>query len=268
MAFYWGGTKLSWMRYLTLLSFRKLNPDWEMIVYHSKTHPHRSWKSWERMDSIDFKGSDYTYLIKKLGLEHREIEIPIASPSPTFASDLCSYEYMGTVGGWYADMDVLWVKPMSAIEHLTKDAGAVLCLTENVMGIGFLAGEPGCRLWHGVHATALRNYSPQEYQSCGVLAMHLHLKDIPTTQKMYPSVNVIQVPTETVYPWSAKQVKQIFFQTHKVPESCIGIHWFGGHPKSQIMNNQLTSRNMNRFKCTFTRYAKDITHSEHLKKLL
>ena len=33
--FYWGGSDMSWMRYMTLYSFRKMNPDWEVILYVS-----------------------------------------------------------------------------------------------------------------------------------------------------------------------------------------------------------------------------------------
>ena len=32
MYFYWGGSAMSWMRYMTLYSFRKMNPDWEMVL--------------------------------------------------------------------------------------------------------------------------------------------------------------------------------------------------------------------------------------------
>jgi hypothetical protein len=30
---YWGGDSMSYLRYLTLASFRKLNPDWKIFLY-------------------------------------------------------------------------------------------------------------------------------------------------------------------------------------------------------------------------------------------
>jgi hypothetical protein len=37
MSFFWAGGPMSWLRYLTLASFRHLNPNWEMRIYHCPT---------------------------------------------------------------------------------------------------------------------------------------------------------------------------------------------------------------------------------------
>ena len=122
------------------------------------------------MDAQDFAGPDYSGRLTSLNVQHYEVDAPLPDLAPTYASDLWRFRYLGTTGGWYSDMDIPWVRPMTAIRRATADAGAGVCQTAGVIGIGFLAGEPNCSMWQGICATALESFHPADYQTTGVSA--------------------------------------------------------------------------------------------------
>lgn len=50
-SFFWGGGPLSWLRYMTFWSFRKLHPDWEMRLYlRPVAHNQATWHTGEPQD--------------------------------------------------------------------------------------------------------------------------------------------------------------------------------------------------------------------------
>jgi hypothetical protein len=249
---------MSWLRYMTLASFRHLNPDWEMRIYHCPTTNRKTWNTGESLDAQDYAGPDYSSRLISLNLQRYEVEAPLPDLAPNYASDLWRFQYLGTAGGWYSDMDILWVRPMAALRRATIHAGAVVCKTAGVIGVGFLAGEPNCKMWQGICAAALDSFHPPDYQSAGVLPVHQHGDGLDGLRRLYPSTNLMDVPDATVYPWDYRQVDQIFGQRHTVPDNCIGIHWFGGHPESQKWNCLLTKETYHNYDNTFTYYANQV----------
>jgi hypothetical protein len=220
-----------------------------MRVYSCPTSFKKTWIANENLDACDYVGEeDYMPLARELNISFIEVPPILPDVPASYACDLWSFKHLGLEGGWYSDMDILWVKPMIEIE-----ANVVLCKTRNVSAIGFLAGIPNCLFWQLVFQQALQNYNPQEYQSCGVLALQRLVG--PRQLRRH---HVKYVPTETVYPWDHLQTDCIFDQTLEVPEATIGIHWFGGHPNSQGWNNILTKENYCSAENTFCHYARKL----------
>ena len=60
MTFFWSGEKLSWLRYMTLYSFRKLNPDWVMELHLSKPihNLDKKWSTREVQDNFSSISKD------------------------------------------------------------------------------------------------------------------------------------------------------------------------------------------------------------------
>ena len=78
MFFYWGGSSLSWMRYMSIYSFRKLNPDWEVILYISdNTTSHKTWNGEPSQDYYQYKRKNYLDNIKDLDIKIEKVEFPI-----------------------------------------------------------------------------------------------------------------------------------------------------------------------------------------------
>lgn len=262
MSFFWSGGKVSWMRYMCLYSFRKLNPDWEIRLYGvTGTRGLRAWTSGEGLDAEDYKGINYSEKLDALNVKASLWIPPIANLSPTHAADLFRWDYLQSESGWYSDTDVLWVRPMPDI-----DADFVGCETYGIIGVGLLAGKPN-DLWKGLYESALSGYDPKGYQSTGTEAIYRYAR-LPamsgweliaqSLKQLHPTVEIEILPHEVYCPWNATQVYNIFSKTETVPEACVGIHWFGGSPIGQEWNNRLTEGNYRSYLNTYTKYARQL----------
>ena len=260
MGFFWAGPRLSWMRYMTIHSFRHHNPDWRIVLHRIEVAGRKTWESGETQDAQS--GPDYTERLKDLDIEVRPWEAPRRGLAPAHASDFCEWEQLGTRGGWFADMDILFVRPMPSVRH----ANVVFCLQDGYMAIGLLGASPGCRLFQEIARRALAGYCAADYQSTGAeavyklakLGIHWGRVNAPGDKCLarfradYPDLAIVGLPPETVYPYSCKQINRIFGETNSLPAQCVGIHWFGGNSLSQQWNDRLTHENYREYRNTFT----------------
>ena len=268
MNFFWAGSQLSWMRYLSLLSFRVFNPDWTIRVHQTNVEGVKQWNSSETLDSQTFHGIDYSEKLDKLDLVFDNWKPPIPGLSPAHASDLCQWELLSGEGGFYVDMDILFTKPVPYNQF--KDQDAIFCLSEGFMAIGFFGASPNNPLFQEVSRSARGGYKNDAYQSTGAEAIYKLAGVWPNwgainnpgeaalqvLKTIHNDLSVLKLPDHTVYPWNYKSTAAIFGETHKTLEETIGIHWFGGNSLSQEWNNQLTEENFRDHDNTFTHYAK------------
>ena len=116
--FYWGNPTLPYLRYLTIYSFYKFNPDWEIRFYYPK-YPYtiNTWKSKEQR--YKFIGKDYYAELRKLPIKIIEFDmknIGISNDiSEVFKSDYLRWFLLATVGGLWSDMDIIYFKPMNTL---------------------------------------------------------------------------------------------------------------------------------------------------------
>ena len=113
MTFFWSGEKLSWLRYMTLYSFRKLNPDWVMELYLSKTVKNldEKWATREVQDNFSSISEDNIDKIYDLDINVIE-HIPQRHIHPAHNSDLFQWSWLGENSGFYSDMDILFIRPI------------------------------------------------------------------------------------------------------------------------------------------------------------
>lgn len=268
MNLFWSSPRMSWMRYMTVHSFRKFHPDWRIVMYSlpSESVGGKTWASSETQDSQTYQGQDYSHLLKGLAVERVTWQPNDSIPkglAPSHACDLCQWEILSTVGGWYCDMDILWVKPLPYEE--TKDWDALFCLTDAWMAIGLMAGVPEGQVYKDILAAALNNYNPKKYQSTGAEAIYrmaeqwphwggierVGVKALNVLKRRYPQLSIHDVPQVTVYPWNYLQTAKIFTEVADVPGGCCGIHWFGGNDLAQKYNQKLTYENYREFRNTY-----------------
>jgi Glycosyltransferase sugar-binding region containing DXD motif len=104
--FYWGNTTLPWLQSLSILTFRKLHPDWEVNVYTSATpcvydSVHDYWNTIEdcniyTIDVRDITGASLNGYPDNNPWHH------------TAWSDALRNYLLLTRGGVWSDVDVLW----------------------------------------------------------------------------------------------------------------------------------------------------------------
>lgn len=278
MSFFWMGGPLSWMRYMTLFSFRKLNPDWEVFLYYLPVAPGTKWAVGHN-DSA-YRGKDYLPQAESLGVKFLEWKPPIENLSPAHASGLMVWDTLSTVGGWCSDMDILYIRPMGDNPNSllcravkTSCTDVVLCNTCNrYIATAFLGASPENPLFRHIYDKALANYKPDDYQCVGPLAVYVACEALhkwgtrPDVQAVcvaylrnkFPQLNIVQLPDVTVYPWNWLEIDYIFCEEHKVGEETIGIHWFGGRREMRMWYTVLNGDTYRDAEVTFTHYAKGV----------
>ena len=271
ISFFWEG-RMSWMRYMTLVSFRKLNPNWKMYLYHSQHEiGERQWSSNER-DDREYVGKDYRPMINKLGVIQQVWVPPICNLAPAHRSDLFRWFILKEQGGFYSDMDLLWIRPLDKLMRQIDGTDVMFCLEDGWMAIGFHAATAGCRLMKDIYDDALENGDPKEYQGFGTDTIYRFARlnpyqcsslrgtyAIEQFRRKYQDLRITVVPDEVVYPFDWRKVDSIFQKDEAVSDKTFGIHWFGGHQLSQKWNGLLTERCCGKYKNTFTRYAGQMT---------
>ena len=263
ISFFWGGPRLSWLRYMTLASFRRWNPDWEIRLFRPPQCKPPQWQSYEKEDPN--AGPNYLSHLADIGVEVHEWPLPFADLTATHASDLFQWEILARDGGFYSDMDILFVRPMELYEDV-RTLDALFCLSRGYMTIGFFGSTPGCKLFGEIAAAAYRGFDPARYQSAGAETIYamcgfgpgwggipsVGCQCLQRLRERHPDLSVGELPACTVYPFDWEQVGKVFSECFPVPEMTVGIHWFGANPESQKMNTILAEANYLDHPCTLT----------------
>ena len=261
MSFFWSDSPMSWLRYLTLKSFRVLNPDWEMKLYTCATTDSVAWRSKEVHDQRVYTGLDYFPLVAELGVQILTYIPPIkALLPPAHACDICQWDVLRTAGGFYSDMDILYMKPFNYEKCCNFDV--VYCLSIGYMTIGFFGASPNNPMFNEVYTEAIKSYNRQEYQTAGADAILriVGIKRIPNSGtaamnrviQTYPHLDFAQLKDQVIYPWPWNKLDSLWSMCKPIPVSTTGIHWFGGTPLSQGMNLILTPSTVYNIPCTMT----------------
>jgi len=264
ISLFWHG-RMSWMRFLTLQTFRLHNPDWEIHLYHAANG--LSAKTWSTPESEDhgYNGDDYSPRLDGLNVERHEFISPVAGVAAAQASDLMTWSVLATGGGFCADMDILWLRPLDDVWQRIRSADAVFCLEDGFLAVGFLAGIPYCQVFADILATAADITAVNQYQTFGTDLIYrtfptwersrdpAGVKTLRQIRRIHPRLAIETLSDETVYPFDWREIDQIFSQSRDIPGETVGLHWFGGSPLAQEWNQSLTADNWQQYQNTFTR---------------
>ena len=262
MNFCWSGSRMTFMRYMTLYSFRKLNPNFRIILW-SPSSPCRG-KTWvsSEVDDDSYQGENYLPRIEDLKIERKTWSPMFEGLSHSQASDLFEWQLLSTIGGIYCDMDVLWLMPLESIRQAYWNSDVLYCLENNgqMFAIGFFGASPRCTMFQDIYHSAIRNYVPERYESAGISAAYLSTgrahsaaATINYFKSKYPGLSISRLPDVSLYPFDCRNYPKIFTSTMDVSDRCLGLHWFGGGPVSQQWNRLLTAKNYKNYDNTFTR---------------
>lgn len=230
--FFWANDRMSWLRFLSLYSFRKFNPDWEIELWGVQSHGPDAWKDGHiQQDSTQYTGEDYSHLVEGLGVV-RKVFVPdprVAGASATHLSEFFKWSSMFLFGGVFADMDILFRQPMPHLAHDT------LCWAHGNFAIGIIAGLPGSSFFRDVYSRALRA-NLNDYNGAGVDLLN----------RGRDSAKVHLFPPEMFYPHHWKQVHLLYSDTGTPPldERTVGLHWYAGARASQDINQSWSPFNL------------------------
>jgi len=275
--FFWANASMSWMRYMTIRSFCHFNPDWDVILHSASLDVTRKdWKSREVQEFLRGEPvEDWYPQLEKLPISFSRWTPPHrAATNPVYASDLFTWHLLGTEGGLYCDMDILFVKPMRDVLGDVTNADMWLSLFGPVFPIGFLAGCPQNRFFADLYRFCLK-LPGGSYQSFGSTAAHQFVTTLPTYKgdKGTPEPRLFEYRLDAihrhygydidnldetcVYPVPWNRIERIFIEKHpSTLESTFAIHWYAGSELSQSHNLTATPETLRDHDNTFSHFAK------------
>jgi 2-O-methyltransferase len=242
--FYWNlETPLSYLRLLTLATFRYHHPHWKMNLWVSKSDCSQGWKGTEKQD---FQVKDETrtdYLRRALDYDVNIVLFDYSITrklAPNYVSDIARWRTIDG-GGWFFDLDQIFVRNFDRLcrndfvsgGHRTMYCG-VLGASKNSEVPEFVNRMQIVRLTGGDKLTG--------YVEFGNLFVHkLSLTDewkVKTAGEKH-----LITESECFYPVAvSKDVDRIYKGEVLLPagENNFALHWYGGHPKSQAFNRKYT----------------------------
>lgn len=258
MNFYWDGSKMSYLQYMTLASFHKFNPDWQINIYEPTIkYDKKTWNTNEQ--KLDYVGDDYYHKVKDLYyvniIKFDFSSIGISENIPeVFKSDLLRWYLLDTIGGGWSDMDILYLKPLSDLKLEGTMLRGDIKSTDTVIVfdgfhhiIGFYLSKPNTGFFKTIFDVSRHSLNPAEYQSVG---SRLLMRMYPNTNSLltkHQNINVSNLPMDVVYSYDDSKINKLFnsIEDDLITNNTIGIHWYNGSDISKKFNNSYDPKDEN-----------------------
>ena len=272
MHFYWGNDNMSFLRYMSIHSFAKLNPNWETIlIRHRKPFVPKRHEWNERPDFLHFKGEDCTYMLDGLDITTRyleddypdlaEIKIP-----ELHMGDLLQWRVLSEIGGVFSDTDVIFFKPMDHMKFQDIDVGLVEFWGNPKPGYiptTFMLGQPNT-FFKKMCSDTLKYGNVGIWEGFGTNIIRRSFSGMDEIEDAFPSLNVTKLPSNIVFPFAETErmfveyANLMFYQNVDMPNGSISIHWYGSGEISQQFNNKITKGNYKKYDNTICRLIGEV----------
>lgn len=270
--FYWGNATMSYMRYMALHSFCKLNPEWHVYLITNDSKQLRV-ATVEKQDKTEFKGKDYYQLIKNINITTLDFEnnmlnleeSVVEQMSDVHIKDVLNWKILSDWGGIVADMDILFTKPIGTLIKKSTDIG-LICFDKypqpDYIPVSFMYSSGNNRFFKDTYNRALKAYDPSVYESCGTLC--IKESNLIEIAEKYNESRIQRLPDATVFPFVNYEWNEgirMLYQgdySQNIHKDSIGIHWYAGAPQSQKHNNLLNDETVNAINNTISNNIKEI----------
>jgi len=254
---YWGkNNPLTFLQYLTVVSFRDHHPNWVIKVYYPvKSSNNISWNNNEQKLKIISK--DYFDKLNEFGVEKIEVDFNKIgfnnNYSEVIKSDFFRYYILYKEGGIWSDFDIIYLKSLNNINfnlftcyNISSNNTFIIHNSRNNYSIGFIGSSPKNKITKILYENCLKNLNVLYYQSIG----YVYIKNMLGTPKECANknkdINLIILPEYFYLPVHFSQI-YVFFDKNKnmeISENTVGIHWYNGHYLSRNFENDLEKQNM------------------------
>lgn len=250
--FFWANEKMSWLRYMSIWTAKKFNPDWEVRLYlHSREESYAigdsPWRQDVVQDFFNYEGENFLGKLRDIDVEIinwqpkyftktlngiseaarlKEPLVPEGS-TPSHRSNYFKWYLMATEGGVYADNDILFVRSMDA-KYEDGDSFYERFKTANVaisyhdmdeyFSIGLLSSRGGSDFYRDVYVEALKIFDKGNYQQAGVVALNRSLGNQslvggwPELTRKYQGSKIKNIGMSYCYPYDCTEVECYFEQ--------------------------------------------------------
>jgi hypothetical protein len=246
--FYWGGGPLSYLRFLSVKSFKKQNPNWQVKVHVPLVNSvaPESWTNDIRQDYCSQLGELDVTVVTHTFDEYKFIN----QAHEVHKSDYLRWRLLATEGGLWSDIDIFYVKPMECLAENTtqySNINVALCPLKppHKHTVGFMLGSKNNDFYAYISQLAQKNYNKDVYQCMGSDLINSHFESFESFSRQFPNDQFVFLNKKSVYAITSKTIDHFYqpvdpalskkFNSPQV----IGYHWFGGHPRSQDFENNL-----------------------------
>lgn len=244
--FYWNTeTPLSFLRYLTLATFRHHHPGWKMNLWTSASNRANVWAGdHEKQDFQSYTGKNYLDELTDLDVQVIPFNYQIAEGlAPNYISDIARFRTIDD-GGWFFDLDQIFCRPF---DDLCSNDFVTGCGGDGSMYCGVLGASPHSGVPSLVNrnqvARLARSNSVSMYGELGNVFLHKLSK---TDEWKNATAGERHLITDYHYFYPVKssgEVSLVYDGKIEVPQSTnnYALHWYGGHPLSQQFNAKYTA---------------------------
>jgi hypothetical protein len=237
---YWGGSEMPYLRYLTVKSFMRLNPNWKVILWQPY-YEAKKLATWKQ-DVQNYKVSCKNYLpeLLKLDIEIRQVNFEDYGMSNTMSevhkSDFLRFRFLHEIGGVYSDMDILYFRPITFLKvniPKNKEVESYISICWYGNSNGFFLSAKGSEYFKKMASLSKANYKAGDYLSLGPALSNRYFPTIKTIP-----YSVLDFGMEAVYAHDCYQmIKSYNGGECLFTEYSIGCHWYAGtHEAGNFIN--------------------------------
>lgn len=231
--FYWGGGKLVYLRYLTIKTFMRLNPDWQVILWYP-TIPFKG-RSWGiKTGHVEFNERycrDYLPELMSLPITKVPVDFNALKFKNIIAevhkADYIRINTLYLYGGLWSDMDILYFRPITDMaantpENHSKDV--FVCISDYGHSTGFNMAIEKSRFFEVLVNNLNKNFKQKEYQCWGPDIFNRYFKSLSSIS------SVVNIDMDTVYAHDCHHAPELLTNVKpRFKEHSIGCHWYAGN---------------------------------------
>jgi hypothetical protein len=230
---YWGTGILPYIRYKTAETFKRLNPEWDIVLYcPALPAPVLTWSTKEQ--NYEVKCDDYFTALTKLCSAVRYVDMESFGQSNSMSevhkSDFLRFHLLGEFGGVWSDMDIIYFRPMSDLSvniEAFKNVDTFVCISHYGHSNGFFMSAPGSKFFKEMELNSIKELTLGKYQSNGVNACNKYFPTIDTIP------NAVNLSMDVVYAHDGQHIPDLYNGiVSRFTSRSIGCHWYAGHPLS------------------------------------
>lgn len=254
---YWEGEDFSFLHYLTIKSLHKFNPELNIIIYTAKTSSNKlvSWNTGEHSvkiihkmnfkdvinvnpDKITIKEIDFN---SEYGLNN--------DISCVFKADFTRIVKLYEHGGFWFDMDILFIKPIPSYMFDFSNVKEMCYFTYmEAIPTGLISCKAKTKyitlLYNNMmnYINVLNTSANNNYQIIGPGLW----KNTYLANKLAIQNTMDCIETSDIYPIMYTQLHKLYNinSTIELPPNTWGIHWYNGHNMSKHFINNLRPDNL------------------------
>lgn len=228
---YWGQPTMTFLRWLTIVSASQVHENVVLVRRRAPVAPVVRWlERQEFQKTAVYRERRIPKDVRVVYLEDLAPEIAELAAPDVHTRDLLAFYLLAREGGSFADMDIVFLKPIPEVEENVQVCRFSGPPKKGYAPVTFMQGRP-CSIWRNAYSEAKRCFDPDVYESCGA-------PYIPT--------NVApRLPERIVFPWAGldpEEYERWLFRAKDwptVPRECVGVHWYAG--QNQSWNERIQS---------------------------